>query len=108
MLKGLKRLAAGGILLRELRGLRLEMQGIRTAVERLAAALETRNAHDYPQAVPAADPSLPAVEVSYVDAAEQEEWMQVELDLTAARGIAPTEDEVLAEWERRHQGGTPA
>lgn len=94
MLKGLKRFAAGGLLLRELRGLRQEMAGIR-------AVLESFHAHQFPQTVQA-DPSRPPVEVTYVNETQQREFMDIELRLTAARGTPPSEEEILAEWERRH------
>lgn len=101
MLKGLKRLAGGGLLLLELRGLRAEVQTLASAVSRIAAALEARNAHEWPQQIQG-DPSLPAVEVTYVQDEQRAEFMEIELQLTRARGTPATEEEIFAEWERRH------
>ena len=103
MLKGLKRLAGGGLLLLELRGMRLEIAKLAAAQERTAQVLEAWLAHQYPQKVQA-DPSLPPVEVTYVDRDEQALLMDCELGLTRALGRLPTEDEVLAEFDRRRVG----
>lgn len=101
MLDGLKKLAEGVALLVEVRALKTEVVGLREAVARIAAALERRNDHDYPT-VMVARPGEPAVEVSYVNAEEQVELIDIELRLTAARGMPPTEEEILVEYERRH------
>lgn len=98
-MKGLKRLAGGGLLLLELRGMRRELADLKVALSRIATALEERNAHEWPQQVPQGD--LPAVEVSYADDVVSQEMMQVELDLTNAKGMPPSEDEILLEYERR-------
>ena len=100
MMKGLKRLAGGGMLLLELRGMRREIARLAAAQERVAAGLEAWLAHQYPQKVQA-DPDKPAVEVSYVDREEQALLMDCELGLTKALGRLPTEDEVVEEFERR-------
>lgn len=92
--QSLQRLTASGRLLREIKGLRL-------AAERIAAALEASNAHQWPQHIQS-DPSQPPVEVSYADTAMQAEFMEIELGLTEATGLPPTEDQVMAEWLRRH------
>jgi len=86
----LRRLASVGLLLREIRSLR-------KSAERIAAALELRNAHDYPQVV--ATPDQRETEVTYVDAQHQATLMDIEMRLTAAKGIPPTEDEILAMYE---------
>lgn len=99
--KGLRRFAAAGRILLEVRGLRQEVQALRAGVDRIADALEQYNAHQWPQ-VRQADPTAPAVEVTYADQPQQQEFMDIELRLTAARGQPPTEDEILAEYERRH------
>lgn len=101
MLKGLKRLAGGGLLLLELRGLRQEVRALAESVSRIALALEARNAHEWPQQVQP-DPTIPAVEVAYVHDGQIAEFMQIELDLTRATGRPPSEDEVMGEWDRRH------
>lgn len=96
----LRRIVRGTMLLRELRGFRQELQGLRAAVERIAHALEERNAHDFPVRLQP-DPDVPAVEVSYVDTAEQQELLDIEMGLTVARGMPPSEEDVLQEFERR-------
>ena len=96
---GLRSLMRLGWLLRELKGLRGEMAGLRLAAERVAAALELQNAHAYPQVIQAS-PDSPAVQVSYTDDQAQLDLMEIELRLTGARGSPPTEEEVLVEWER--------
>ena len=93
-MKGLRRLATGGILLREIRGLR-------RAMERLATLEEQRFARDYPT-LPVADPTAPPVEVTFATDAQQIEWMDIELGLTQALGQPPSEEAMLAEWYRRH------
>jgi len=90
----LRRLASVGLALRELRRLR-------TAAERIATALELQNAHAYPQLV--VSPDDRETEVTYVDAEHQATLMEIEMRLTAAKGIPPTEDEILAMWEIEHQ-----
>lgn len=104
MLKGLKRLAGGGLLLLELRGLRAEVKALSVGVQRIADALEARNAHEWPQRVQAS-PEVPVVEVSYVHDEQIAEFMQIELALTQATGRPPSEDEVMVEWDRRHPTG---
>lgn len=100
MMKGLKRLAGGGLLLLEVRGLRREAAQLRMGVERIAAALEAYNAHQWPQHTPATE-ETPSVEVTYADDQRTQDMMDVEMSLTQARGIPPTEDEILEEYERR-------
>jgi len=95
---GLRRLVGAGWLLREVRSLR-------RATERIAAALELQNAHAYPQVVPAAGDR--ETEVTFVDEAHQAALMDIEMRLTAAKGIPPTEDEILAMWETEHQPAAP-
>lgn len=92
---GLRRFVGAGLLLREVRRLR-------TAAERIAAALELRNAHDFPQIVAA--PDHRETEVTFIDARHQATLMDIEMRLTAAKGIPPTEDEILALYELE-QGG---
>lgn len=105
-LAGLKRLAGGGLLLLELRGMRRELTTLTLAVSRIAEALERQNAHRYPTQHDSTQ--LPATtEVSYADTDTQQEFADIELRLTAAKGLPPTEDEILAEFERRHQGDEP-
>lgn len=84
----------------ERRTLLREVKGIRVELARLADALELRNAYDFPQKIQR-DPSRPAVEVEYVDTERAAELMEIELRLTNARGEPPTEDEILLEYDRR-------
>jgi len=86
----LRRLASVGLLLREVRNLR-------KAAERIATALELQNAHAYPQLV--VSPDDRETEVTFVDAQHQAALMEIEMRLTAAKGIPPTEDEILATYE---------
>lgn len=99
--KGLRRLAAAGRILMEVRGLRQEMAAIRTAVDRIAVALEARNAHQWPQVQPHV-PGEPLMEITYADNAYAQQLMEIELSLTRATGRPPTEDEVIAEHQRLH------
>lgn len=100
--KGLKRLAGGGMLLLELRGLRRETTRLADTCDRIATALETQNAHRWPQAAPHAPAEdLPAALIEYVDGHQAEVMMQIEMDLTRATGLPPSEEAVMAEWERR-------
>lgn len=94
------RRSSGSRILEELQGLRAEVAGLVLAVDRIATALELRNAHDWPQQVQGS-PSSPVVEISYADEDYQRETMDIELRLTAAKGIPPSEDEILEEYERR-------
>lgn len=96
-----KRLARAGFLLREVRGLRTEVERLASGVERIAAALELQNAHQWP--VPQqASPDAPLVEITHVDDQMAEEFMSIELGLTQAKGLPPSEDEILQEYDRRH------
>lgn len=98
MMKGLKRLAAGGILLRELRGIRTELTALRQA-------LQVFTDRAFPPQAPArapdsVTPDTPLTEITYIDTAQQAEWMDIELRLTQATGRPPTEEEILQEFER--------
>lgn len=44
----------------------------------------------------------PSTEVSYVNDWEQFELMQIETELLQAKGLPPSVEEVVAEYERRH------
>lgn len=99
---GIRRLAEQGLVLRELWRVRRELSRLTTQVERIADALEAHNANSWPQTIPppATSPERPAVEVSYVSNHHQALMMEIEMRLTKARGMAPTDEEVLAEYER--------
>lgn len=101
MIKGLKRLAAGGILLRELRSIRQELTQMRSALTRVAEALEAHNAHAFPQQVQMDAAQLPT-EVAYISDEQAQELMEIELRLASATGRAPSEEEIVQEYERRH------
>ena len=101
MLQGFKRLARGGFLLRELRGLRTDVAGLRAASERIATAMEVQNAHHWPARSAPVEGSLA---ITYVETEQQAELMDIETRLTTARGIPPTEEEVLEEYQRRQEG----
>jgi len=84
----------GGLLLRELRGVHRQLS-------RIADALEEYNSHQWPQ-MAQPDPDQAPVEVSYVDTVFQAELVDIEMRLTAAVGLPPSEDQILAEYVRRH------
>jgi len=98
-MKGLKRLQAGGILLRELRG-------IRQALERLADVQEATFAAAHPttpsQARAPDAPEQDPVWVTTVDSQLAADLADIELRLTGAKGMPPTEDEILAAYEAQH------
>lgn len=82
-----------------------DLRSTRVALERIADLLEARNLADgvmsmREQQVRTADPA--SVEVSYADANVIQEYADIEAGLTAARGRAPSEAEILEEYERRH------
>lgn len=98
MFTTLKQLAEGSLLLLEVKGLRTEVAGLRAALQAIAGSLARL------APAPLADPpSGSELEVTYVSDAYQAEVMDIELRLTRALGMPPTEEEVLAEWERRHE-----
>ena len=102
MIKGLKRWAVGGILLREVRGLRQEVMGLTLQVARIADVLERQA-----PAVAVADPTAVGVEITFADDMLVQTWAQIELDLPRATGQFPTEAQVLQEYERRMGGTLP-
>lgn len=92
-----------------LRGIRLELTRLADVQERLLElkeqerreALEAREeAREVAlqQSRPAAEGDL---EVTYVNDGEQELWMECELALTRATGRAPSEEQIMAEYQRR-------
>lgn len=89
-------------LARETRALRVDLQALTAGVVRIAAALEHRNAQDYPTLRPSTDLPDAETEVTFVNEAEQAVLMDIELRLTQASGQPPTEDEILQEYTRRH------
>lgn len=97
----LKRFLTARFLYREIRGMRKDLSRVSSQLERIAAALELRNAHEWPQQAAGAQGQAP-IEVSYVDTDLQQEMVDIESRLTAARGLPPTEDEIVAEFVRRH------
>lgn len=102
MFDSLRKIVEEGALLLELKALRTEVRDLSSGVARIAAALEAHMAHLAPAPPAAASPDSPAFSVSYVNDEEAAAMMDVELRLTAATGQPPTEDEVLAEWDRRY------
>lgn len=91
---------------REQRALRLELQDIKAALLRIAGALEQQ----WPP-LPAAPSDVeinPPLDVQYVDDTFTAETMDIELRLTQARGMPPTEEEILQEYDRRHPNSAPA
>lgn len=94
------RLSGFLFLRKDLRAIRHEVAGLRASLDRIANAFELANAHHWPtvQPLPADDA---AVEITYADSRAQQEFMDIELGLTQARGMPPTEDEIMAEFDRR-------
>jgi hypothetical protein len=84
-----------------------ELRRLRMACEGIQAALEYRNAQEYGTTLQP-NPDEPAVEVSYVNSEYQQAIMDIELRLTQASGAPPTEDQILAEYERRFGPGPEA
>lgn len=97
--QGLRRLAAGGILLREVRGMRKEIQELVVACQRIATVLEADYVERHPTRVvqPAEGP---AVEVSFTTDESARLWMEKELELTRATGRPPSEEEILMAFQR--------
>ena len=100
-MKGLKRLQAGGVLLREVRG-------IRKALEQLVA-LETAKAQwlqvvePPPAKVQAPDTSEgQPVWITTVDDQLSADLADIELRLTGAKGVPPTEEEIIAAYHAQH------
>lgn len=102
MMGKLRALASGTLLLLEVRRLRRDLAGLQQEIARIATAMELANAHAYPMQIQP-DDGLPPVEVLHVDDAQQEEFMDIELRLTRAKGIPPSEEEILKEYELRRQ-----
>lgn len=98
MLRGLRRIARAGILLRELKGIRTELQLLTQTLGRIASTLEAQHPSAHSQ-IQSPDDS---VEVAYVDDAMQAELMEIELRLAQATGRPPNESQVMAEYERVH------
>lgn len=97
-MKGLRRLQAGGILLREVRAIRQALERIAVAQERQTQLLE-----------PEADHRLTAreeddpVTITEVDSQLSMELTDIELRLTGAKGVPPTEEEILAAYDAEHK-----
>ena len=85
-----------------LRGIRLELSRLADAHERIADYIEALHRQQEEVALQQATPAKEGdIDVTFVQDGEQELWMQVELDLTKARGRMPSEEEVYAEYQRR-------
>lgn len=88
-----------------LRGIRLELARIADAQERLADGYDWQLREQRKQQDLAIQQDRPAaegdIEVTYVNDGEQELWMAIELDLTRATGRPPSEEEIMAEYQRR-------
>ena len=89
-------------MLREVRGLRKDLRSIAQSLAQIASELHYRNQMEHPRPDPAALESGPLVEVSFSDPREVVEMMDIELSLTQARGMPPSEDEIMQEYARRH------
>jgi hypothetical protein len=97
LMRGWKTLLRGLVFRRELRGIRADLKGLRVAAERIAAVLEAQR----PAAPREGSEADPLVSISYVDDAAAAEFMDIELRLTQAKGMPPSEEEIMAEYERR-------
>ena len=103
----LRRFTAGGILLREVRGIRQELAALTAAVTHIGQELQRRNDREYGQVLQV-NPDLPPVEVSYAD----DLYAQRIADITARRaqatGAIPTDDEVFDEYCRTYPDSVEA
>lgn len=99
MRKGLRKLQAAGILLREVRGIRLELQ---RANELKELELRAQGLLRAPAGDLEADPEGPPVLITEVDTQLANELSIIELTLTRSLGMPPTEDQVLEEYQRLH------
>lgn len=97
----LRRFTAGGILLREVRGIRQELQALTTAVTAIAAQLQRRNDHDYGQVIQI-NQALPPVEVTYADSVYQQRIADIVGRFTQAKGMIPSDDEAFEEYLRAY------
>ena len=97
------------LLWRPLRMLTNEVYGVRLALTRLAELEEKRlEVEEYavgrkwprPAATLAEAAEVPVVDITYTTDQDQVELAEIELRLTAARGMPPTEDEIVAEYDR--------
>lgn len=86
----------------ELYAIRIEMQGINLALARAIDLLAAPPAPPPPQPPPSQE-SSPVVEVGFVDPGFQQEYAAIEERLTYATGQPPTEDEILAVWDRERE-----
>lgn len=99
-LRGLRSLLDGSWILVKLYR---ELKGLRRAQERVAAALEFANNHEWPAApAVASSETNPAFEVTYVSEDDQREWMETEMRLAQATGRMPTEDEIMEQYAKDH------
>lgn len=95
MRKGLRKLQAGGILLRELRGIRKALERANDLKEQELAAQGWTQTED-----PGVE--APPLMVTEVDSELANDMAVIELTLTRSLGMPPTEDQILAEYERLH------
>jgi hypothetical protein len=82
-----------------------ELTGIRLALESIAVSLSSIEIAAVPRVgdvVPPTEVADPRVDSPYVETSQQAVLMDIELRLTQARGVPPTEDEVYLEFERRY------
>lgn len=97
-----------------LRGIRLELARLVDAQERVADYYTALHRELEERALQQATPAQEGdIEVTYVHDGEQELWMQTELDLLKATGRMPSDEEIMAEYQRRlpawiEAGGTVA
>lgn len=89
---------------KDIHQLKAELIGLRSACERIAEGIEAANRLSGASDPLPRDPAAPVVDITYVDNQVAGEFMDIELRLTQARGMVPTEDEILQEFERRHVG----
>lgn len=99
MVRGLRRLQAGGILLREVRGIRKALERLADVEER-RLELEQGPAGPYPmQASEQDDP----IRITEVDDQLAGELYDIEMRLLQAKGAPPTEEEVLEAYDAQHK-----
>lgn len=96
-----RRTVTGGLLLREIRGMRLALAAQTNQLTQIARELQRRNDHDF-GAVVQPNPDLPPVEVSYADDLYGMRIADIVSRLTLAKGMPPTDDEAFEEYCRSY------
>lgn len=103
----LRRLTTGRVLLREISGIRQELQALTAAATAIAAELQRDNDHTY-GALVQARPDVPPVEITYADDQYGQRISEIVGRLTQATGRIPSDDEAFEEYLRRYPDSAEA